>query len=95
MFFIFRFYKNLKFGKAGFLFPTQFWTAELNENIQQLQNEPYLIRKNNKKGVLTKLFWFSIISIRKIRDLNKLLGTNQLLKQFKHLFQKTSYFTKS
>ena len=34
--------------KSGFLFPTQFWTAELNENIEQLQNEAYLIRKNDK-----------------------------------------------
>ena len=38
--------------KPGFLFPTQFWTAELNENIEQLQKEAYLIRKNDKDGVL-------------------------------------------
>ena len=34
--------------KPGFLFPIQFWTAELNENIKQLQNEAYLIRKRIK-----------------------------------------------
>ncbi len=31
--------------KPGFLFPTQFWTAELKENIEKLQNEAYLIKK--------------------------------------------------
>ena len=36
--------------KPGFLFPTQFWTAELNENIEQLQKEAYLIRENDKDG---------------------------------------------
>ena len=38
--------------KPGFLFPTQFWTAELNENIEQLQKEAYLIRENDKDGVI-------------------------------------------
>ena len=37
--------------KPGFLFPTQFWTAELNENIARLQSEAYLIKKNDKNGV--------------------------------------------
>ena len=37
--------------KPGFLFPTQFWTAELSENIEQLQNEAFLIRNNDKDGV--------------------------------------------
>ena len=37
--------------KPGFLFPTQFWTAELNQNVEQLQNEAYSIRKNDKNGI--------------------------------------------
>ena len=38
--------------KPGFIFPTKFWTAELNENIEQLQKEAYLIRENDKDGVI-------------------------------------------
>ena len=38
--------------KPGFLFPTQFWTAELNESIESLQKESYLIRSNDKEGLI-------------------------------------------
>ena len=65
--------------KPGFLFPTKFWTAELNENIEQLQKEAYLIEK------MIKMVLLKVILIRyhskDIRDLNNLPGTNQLLKQ--------------
>ena len=52
--------------KPGFLFPTQFWTAELNENIEQLQKEAYSIRENDKDGVI-KSNWFSGISFKRYK----------------------------
>ena len=67
--------------KPGFLFPTQFWTTELNENIEQLQNEAYLIRKNDEDGVLKSNSGFKAYQSKDIRDLNNLPGTNQLVKQ--------------
>ena len=67
--------------KPGFLFPTQFWTAELNENIEQLQKEAYLIRENDKDGVIKSNSGFQGYHSKDIRDLNNLPGTNQLLKQ--------------
>ena len=67
--------------KPGFLFPTQFWTVELNENIEQLQNEAYLIRKNDKGGVRKSNAGYQGYHSKDIRDLNNLPGTNQLLKQ--------------
>ena len=36
--------------KPGFLFPTQYWTAEFNQDIKELQKECYLIKKNDKNG---------------------------------------------
>ena len=67
--------------KPGFLFPTQFWTAELNENIEQLQKEAYLIRKNDKDGVVKSNSGFQAYHSKDIRDLSNLPGTNHLLKQ--------------
>ena len=67
--------------KPGFLFPTQFWTAELNENIEQLQKEAYSIRKDDKDGVIKSNSGFEGYHSRDIRYLNNLPGTNQLLKQ--------------
>ena len=67
--------------KPGFLFPTQFWTAELNENIEQLLNEAYLIRKNDKDGVRKSNSGFQGYHSKDITDLNNLPGTNQLLGQ--------------
>ena len=67
--------------KPGFLFPTQFWTAELNENISQLQNEAYLIRNNDRDGVLKSNSGFLGYQSKDIKDLNNLPGTNQLLNQ--------------
>ena len=61
--------------KPGFLFPTQFWTVELNENIEQLQNEAYLIRKNDKDGVRESNAGFHGYHSKNIRDLNNLPGT--------------------
>ena len=66
--------------KPGFLFPTQFWTVELNENIEQLQNEAYLIRNNDKDGVRKSNAGYQGYHSKDIRDLNNLPGTNQLLK---------------
>ena len=67
--------------KPGFIFPTQFWTAELNENIKQLQNEAFLIRKNDIDGVRKSNSGSNGYHSKDIRDLNNLPGTNQLLKQ--------------
>ena len=67
--------------KPGFLFPTQFWTAELNENIEQLQNEAYLIRKNDEDGVRKSNSGFQGYHSKDIKDLNNLPGTNQLVRQ--------------
>ena len=67
--------------KPGFLFPTQFWTVELNENIKQLQNEAYVIRKNDKDGVRKSNAGYQGYHSKDIRDLNNLPGTNGLLKQ--------------
>ena len=65
----------------GFLFPTQFWTAELNENIEKLQNEAYFIRKNDEDGVQKSNSGLQGYHSKDIRDLNNLPGTNQLMKQ--------------
>ena len=35
----------------GFLFPQIYWTAEFYENLDDLQKECYLVRKNDKYGV--------------------------------------------
>ena len=35
--------------KPGFLFPRQFWTAELNENIEDLQKDPFFTCDNIQK----------------------------------------------
>ena len=67
--------------KPGFLFPTQFWTAELHENIEQLQNEAYVIRENDRDGIRKSNSGFHAYHSKDIRDLNNLPGTNQLLKQ--------------
>ena len=67
--------------KPGFLFPTQYWTAELNENVERLKNEAYLIRKNDKEGVNKSNSGFKSYHSKDIRDLNNLPGTNQLLGQ--------------
>ena len=67
--------------KSGFLFPTQFWTAELNENIERLQNEAYLIKKNDKEGVRKSNSGFNGYHSKDIRDFNNLPGTNQLVNQ--------------
>ena len=67
--------------KSGFLFPTQFWTAELHEDIEQLQNEAYLIKKNDKDGVRKSNSGFQGYHSKDIRDFNDLPRTNQLLNQ--------------
>ena len=67
--------------KPGFLFPTQFWTAELNENIKRLQNEAYLIRENDKDGVSKSNTGINGYHSKDIRDLSNLPGTNHLLNQ--------------
>ncbi len=67
--------------KPGFLFPTQFWTAELNENIEQLQNEAYSIRNNDKDGVRKSNSGLQGYHSRDIRNLDNLPGTNLLLNQ--------------
>ena len=70
--------------KPGFLFPTQFWTAELNENIEQLQNEAYLIKKNDKDGVRKSNSGLQGYHSKDIRDLSNLPSTNQLVNQIIH-----------
>ena len=67
--------------KPGFLFPTQFWTAELNENIEQLQNEAYFIRNSDKDGVRKSNSGFNGYHSKDINDLNNLPAINQLVKQ--------------
>ena len=67
--------------KPGFLFPTQFWTVELNENIEQLQNEAYLIKKNDNVGVRKSNSGSQGYHSKDIRDLENLPGTNHLVKQ--------------
>jgi len=67
--------------KPGFLFPTQFWTAELNENIEQLQKEAYSIRKSDKDGLIKSNSGSQGYHSKDIRDLNNLPGTDKLIKQ--------------
>lgn len=38
--------------EQGFLFPQQYWAAEFCENLEDLQKECYLIRKNDKAGII-------------------------------------------
>ena len=42
---------NIKINPK-FLFPTQYWEVELKENIKGLQNESYIIKKNDQEGVI-------------------------------------------
>jgi hypothetical protein len=51
-----------------------------------LQKETYLIRKNDKDGVIKSNFGFKGYHSKDIRDLNNLSGTNQLLKQIINAF---------
>ena len=67
--------------KPGFMFPTQFWTAELNENIARLQSEAYLVKKNDKNGVIKSNSGIQGYHSKDIKDLNNLPGTKQLIKQ--------------
>ena len=36
--------------QSGFLFPTQYWKTEFNENIEELKKECYLIKNNDNEG---------------------------------------------
>ena len=42
---------NIKINPK-FLFPTQYWEVELKENIKELQNESYIIKKNDQDCLL-------------------------------------------
>ena len=67
--------------RPGFLFPTQFWTIELNENINQLQNEAYVIKKNDNDGVRKSNAGVQGYHSNNIRNLNNLPATEQLINQ--------------
>ena len=36
--------------QSGFLFPTQYWKTEFNQNIEALKKECYLIKNNDNEG---------------------------------------------
>ncbi len=67
--------------KPGFLFPTQFWTAELDENIKELQKESFLIRKNDIQGVRKSNSGFQGYHSKDIRNLENLQNTKKLMNQ--------------
>ena len=65
--------------KPGFLFPTQFWTVELNENIELLQMSVHY--KKNDRDKYVKAIWFSGVSFKRYKRFKKSSGTNRLVKQ--------------
>ena len=70
--------------KPGFLFPTQFWTVDIDENIKELQKESYLIRVNDKQGVKKSNSGFQGYHSKDIRDLENLPSMKNLMKQIKN-----------
>ena len=57
------------------MFPTQYWEVELKENIKELQNESYIIKKNDQEGVIksnTGLNGYHYKEIRNFENIPKI-----------------------
>ena len=67
--------------KPGFLFPTQFWSAELDENIKSLQKESFLIRENDSQGVRKSNSGLQGYHSKDIRNLENLPNIKKLINQ--------------
>ena len=66
--------------QSGFLFPTQYWKTEFNENIEALKKECYLIKNNDNEGTKKSntgaqgYHSKNIISFENIPEIKKLIN---------------------
>ena len=65
----------------GFLFPTQYWTIEFQEEIVELQKESYFIKENDKEGVKKSNTGLNGYHSKDIRTLDNLPYLNRLMQQ--------------
>ena len=65
----------------GFLFPTQYWTIEFQENIKELQKESYLVKEKDKEGVKKSNTGINGYHSNDIRTFEKFPYLNNLMKQ--------------
>ena len=55
----------------GFLFPTQYWTIEFQENIMELQKESYFIKENDNVGVKKSNTGINGISLERYKNIRQ------------------------
>ena len=66
--------------QSGFLFPTQYWKTEFNQNIEALKKECYLIKNNDNEGTKKSntgaqgYHSKNIISFENIPEIKKLIN---------------------
>ena len=65
----------------GFLFPTQYWTIEFQENIEELQKESYYIQENDKEGVIKSNTGLNGYHSKDINTLDNLPFLDRLMQQ--------------
>ena len=69
---------NIKINPK-FLFPTQYWEVELKENIKELQNESYIIKKNDQEGVIKSNTGLNGYHSSQIRNFENIPNINKLM----------------
>jgi len=69
---------NIKINPK-FLFPTQYWEVELKENIKELQNESYKIKKNDQEGVIKSNTGLNGYHSKDIRNFENIPKINKLM----------------
>ena len=69
---------NIKINPK-FLFPTQYWEVELKENIKELQNESYIIKKNDQEGVIKSNTGLNGYHSKDIRNFENIPKINKLM----------------
>ena len=67
--------------KPGFLFPTQFWTAQFDQNILKLQEESYYIREKDPDGVVKSNSGLLGYHSKDIKNLESLSHTEKIINQ--------------
>ena len=65
----------------GFLFPTQYWTVEFKEKIEELKKESYLIKKRDGEGVIKSNTGLNGYHSKDIRNLKNIPNIDKLMQQ--------------
>ena len=69
---------NIKINPK-FLFPTQYWEVELKENIKELQNESYMIKRDDQEGVIKSNTGLNGYHSKDIRNFENIPSINKLI----------------